>query len=188
MKKLAASTLFIALLGASACTVDAVSSDESFDTETCPSCTAADFHLQITADPGLGARMTVIYQATDDSFGCTDLTWDGLNPKRTPEQYRKDLEPVQTTDGAEGELVYDFTFPMSGGEGCGSQIRHIYLEPSDRAEVADPWASLAFVDSEDYRNEAQVVECSDMNGTIMCGNDLLYHTMQGRSQVHLVWQ
>ena len=103
MKKLAASTLLIALLGASACAVDSVSSDESFDTETCPSCTSADFHLQITTDPGLGARMTVIYQATDDSYGCTDLTWDGLSPKRVAEQYRQDLVPVQTTEGAEGE-------------------------------------------------------------------------------------
>jgi hypothetical protein len=188
MKKFTLGTLLIALLSAPGCALDAVSSGESFDTETCPSCVDADFHVQVTTDPGLGARMTVIYQATDDSFGCTDLVWDGLNPKRVAEQYRQDLQPVQAAEGPEGELVYDFTFPMGGGEGCGSKIRHIYLEPSDRAEVAEPWASLSLIDSDDYENEAQTVECSDLDGVIMCGNDLLYHTMQGRSQVHLVWQ
>lgn len=188
MKKLAASAALFALLSTAACTVDSVSSDQSFDTEVCPACAASDFHLQVTADPGLGARMTVIYQSTKDSFGCTDLEWDMLSPKRVPEQYRQDLVPAQTTEGADGERIYDFAFQQDGGDDCASQIRHIYLEPSDRSETADPWASLSFTDNEEYQNEVQVVTCSDSNGLIMCGNDLLYHATDGRARVHLAWE
>ena len=186
MNKWVAGTLLTALVGASACTVDSVSTDDSYDTEACPSCASSDYHLRVTADPGLGARMTLIYQSTEDSFGCTDLEWDMLNPKRVPEQVRVELQAAATAEGGEGELVYDFAFQHDLGDGCASQIRHIYLEPTDRAEQAEPWASLSFVDSEDYDDELQVVECSTVNGVVNCGNDLLRHTVEGRAQVQLI--
>ncbi|MBW2523760.1 MAG: hypothetical protein JRI23_06275 [Deltaproteobacteria bacterium] len=187
MKRLLLTPFAVALLSTAACTVDSVASNEEFDTEACPACAEADYHLQITAEPGLAADLSLIYQSRSDSWGCTDLAWDMLNPKRVPEQYREEVAPMQCTQGAEGEQICDFAFSDARGDDCGSTIQHVYVAPTDDTHTAEPWASLSAIDRADYDNEPQIVECTESGGVINCGNDLLYYGATGRARIHLVW-
>lgn len=177
----------LCLASTSACAVDAVSSSEAYDTETCPACAEADYHVQIITAPGLAADLSLVYQSRSDSWGCTDLVWDMLNPKRIPEQYRQDLTALQCARDADGRQVCDFAFSDARGDGCDSTIQHIYLVPTDEARAAEPWASLSLTEREEYANDVQRVECTATNGVINCGNDLLDHTATGRARIELVW-
>ncbi len=141
-------------------------------------------HVELSA--GLAASVNLVYQSSKDSFSCTDLTWDGVTPKRVPEQVDAVADATCVTQD-DGRSSCEFTFPNELGDGCESVIRHIYLSPTDDTLELEPWASLSFiVDAELDAANPQVVSCRESNGQMMCGNDLLYHDAAGAAAVSLV--
>jgi len=175
--------------GCDPCSVQGWYGDGSCD-EFCPvrdsDCGVDAYTINVDLAAELGASMSLIYQSTKDSFGCTDLTFDEGNFKRVPEQVRTEPDSA-CAENADGTSTCEFTFSNTFGDGCKSVIRHIYLEPRDSAGTMEPWASLAFLDDFELAADAvQVVECQQSNGLMMCGNDLMHYDATGSANVSLV--
>jgi hypothetical protein len=187
MKNRIIAVLALCLAPLAGCAADAASSEGDYDTEICPSCSESDFVVAITAEAGLGANMSLVYQSRSESWSCTDLTWDMLSPKRVPEQYNVELEPKECSDGADGERRCVYAFNDQMGDGCESTIQHIYVAPTDEAGSAESWAYLSFTERDSDASDVQVVKCREAGGVINCGNDLVHYTAGGRARLQLVW-
>lgn len=181
--------------GCDPCSVQGWYGDGNCD-DFCPvrdaDCGIDEFDIQVAIDAGMSAHVELIYQATKDSFGCTDLTLDGLSARRVPEQIREVVDGSCASNEDETSAC-EFKFDNNYGDGCDSVIRHIYLYPSDASGTIEPWAALEFsLDDELAAGAEEVVECEEilsgrdgMTPTMMCGNDLLHYTTAGTANVVL---
>lgn len=184
--------------GCDPCSIQGWYGDGSCD-DFCPvrdaDCGIDGFAFNVEVDAGMSASVALVYQATKDSFGCTDLTFDGLSPKRVPEQIREEVAGACVSNADETSSC-EFTFDNEHGDGCLSVIRHIYLNPSDAAGTMETWASLEFsLDAELAADSVEVVECEEIlsgpgssTPMMMCGIDLLHYTAAGTANVSLALQ
>ena len=181
--------------GCDPCSIQGWYGDGTCD-DFCPvhdtDCGIDAYALQVTLDDGLSATVELVYQATKDSFGCTDLTFDELTPKRVPEQIRK-LADSDCQSNADDVPSCTFTFPNELGDGCLSVISFIHLYPRDAERTMEPWAALQFShDGEHDVTVPEIVDCKVIVGgqdgateVMMCGNDLLHYDGSGRGNVRL---
>jgi hypothetical protein len=183
------SLLALCLAPALGCSAETASSDDAYHTETCAGCAEADYALAITADEGLSADLALVYSAGKDSFSCTDLVWDMLNPKRVPEEYDVEPDPAECSDGPDGQTTCVYAFNDAMGDSCESTVRHMYLRPSNADGSAEAWAYLSLIDAheDEQVDETQTVSCSEHDGVVNCGNDLLRYDTRGRAHIHLGW-